>query len=157
MRSNKYFFMHDPKTLHMSTLKRIIRYIQGTLEFGLHIYPTSLIKLISYTDADWGGWPDTRQSTSGYCVYLEDNLISWYTKRQPTFLGLVSRPNILEYYNIAYESGWIRNLLLELHCPVTKANDFRLITGKNQRVTYSWRIPNYFLIRNCRFSLPNQV
>ncbi|XP_021766277.1 uncharacterized protein LOC110730759 [Chenopodium quinoa] len=76
--------MHDPKDIHMSALKRIIRYIQGTLDHGLHLYPSSISTLISYTDADWGGCPDTRRSTSGYCVYLGDNLISWSSKRQAT-------------------------------------------------------------------------
>ncbi|PNX81771.1 NBS-containing resistance-like protein, partial [Trifolium pratense] len=78
-------FMHDPKTQHMSALKRIIRYIHGTIiDFGLHLYPSSVTKLVSYTDADWAGCPDTRRSTSGYCVYLGDNLISWSAKRQHT-------------------------------------------------------------------------
>ncbi|CAJ2672990.1 unnamed protein product [Trifolium pratense] len=53
-------FMHDPKTQHMSALKHIIRYIHGTLDFGLHLYPSSISKLVSYTDADWAGCPDTR-------------------------------------------------------------------------------------------------
>ena len=77
-------FMHDPKTQHMSALKRIIRYIHDTLDFDLHLYPSSVNKVVSYTDADWAGCPDTRRSTSGYCVYLGDNLISWFAKRQPT-------------------------------------------------------------------------
>ena len=69
-------FMHDKKTQHMSSLKRILRYIHDTLDFGLHLHPSSVSKLVSYTDADWAGCPDTRRSTSGYCVYLGDNLIS---------------------------------------------------------------------------------
>ncbi|XP_021751708.1 uncharacterized protein LOC110717351 [Chenopodium quinoa] len=56
---------------------------QGTLEYGLHLYPSSFSSLVSYTDADWGGCPDTRRSTSGYCVFLGDNLTSWSSKRQP--------------------------------------------------------------------------
>ncbi|MCI43398.1 copia protein, partial [Trifolium medium] len=47
--------MHDPKTEHMNALKRIVRYLQGTLDLGLHLYPSSINGLISYTDADWGG------------------------------------------------------------------------------------------------------
>jgi hypothetical protein len=50
--------MHDPKMHHMSALKRIIRYIHVTLDFGLHLYPSSVSKLVSYTDADWAGCPD---------------------------------------------------------------------------------------------------
>ncbi|XP_057532984.1 uncharacterized mitochondrial protein AtMg00810-like [Amaranthus tricolor] len=113
--------MHDPRDAHMNALKRIIRYVQGTLHLGLHLYPSSIANIVSYTDADWGGSSDTRRSTSGYCVYLGDNLISWSSKRQPT----LSRSNAEAEYrgvdNVVSESCWIRNLLLELHCPVRKA------------------------------------
>jgi len=72
--------MHAPTNEHMSALKRIIRYLQGTLSHGLHLYKSTIDRLISYTDADWGGCPDTRRSTSGYCVFLGDNMISWSSK-----------------------------------------------------------------------------
>ncbi|GAU50542.1 hypothetical protein TSUD_409860, partial [Trifolium subterraneum] len=62
--------MHAPCTEHMFALKRILRYVQGTLHFGLQLSPSPITQLISYTDADWGGCPDTRRSTSGYCVFL---------------------------------------------------------------------------------------
>ncbi|XP_057423558.1 uncharacterized mitochondrial protein AtMg00810-like [Lotus japonicus] len=76
--------MHAPCTEHMLALKRILRYVHGTLQFGLHLYSSPTEKLISYTDVDWGGCPDTRRSTSSYCLLLGDNLISWSSKRQPT-------------------------------------------------------------------------
>ncbi|XP_050908467.1 uncharacterized mitochondrial protein AtMg00810-like [Lathyrus oleraceus] len=75
---------HAPRMEDMLAFKRILRYVQGTLHFGLHLSPSPITKLISYTDADWGGCPDTRRSTSGYCVFLGDNLISWSSKRQQT-------------------------------------------------------------------------
>jgi len=65
--------MHAPNTKHMIALKRILRYVQGTIHLGLHLSPSPITKLISYTDADWGGCPNTRRSTSGYCVFLTDN------------------------------------------------------------------------------------
>ncbi|XP_022024909.1 uncharacterized mitochondrial protein AtMg00810-like [Helianthus annuus] len=68
--------MHTPKTGHWLALKRIIRYIKGTVSFGLTLGPTGSKSLVAYTDADWAGCPDTRRSTSGYCVYYGDNLIS---------------------------------------------------------------------------------
>ncbi|XP_021750668.1 uncharacterized protein LOC110716357 [Chenopodium quinoa] len=77
-------FMHAPLVEHMSALKRIIRYIQGTSDLGLHLFKSSVSSLLSYTDADWGGCPDTRRSTSCYCVFLGDNLISWSSKQHPT-------------------------------------------------------------------------
>lgn len=62
--------VHDPRDIHMNALKRILRYIQGTLKFGLHIYKSSVSSLVSYTDAGWGGCHDTRCSTSDYCMFL---------------------------------------------------------------------------------------
>ncbi|XP_050877965.1 uncharacterized mitochondrial protein AtMg00810-like [Lathyrus oleraceus] len=61
--------MHDPRTKHMLAFKHILRYVQGTLHFRLHLSPSPITKLISYTDADWDGCPDTRRSTSDYCVF----------------------------------------------------------------------------------------
>ncbi|XP_021847321.2 uncharacterized mitochondrial protein AtMg00810-like [Spinacia oleracea] len=63
-------FMHDPREPHLYALKHILCYIQGTIDHELHLYPTSTLRLITYTDVDWG-----------------DNLISWSSKRQPTLSG----------------------------------------------------------------------
>jgi len=125
--------MHDPKTQHMSDLKCIIRYIHDTLDFGLHLYPSSVSKLVSYTDADWDGCPDTRTFTSGYCVYLGDNLISWSAKRQPTLSRSSAEAEYHGVANVVSESCWIRNLLLELHCPITTTT---LVYCDNVNVIY---------------------
>nr|GEW17402.1 ribonuclease H-like domain-containing protein [Tanacetum cinerariifolium] len=77
-------YMHDPREPHLVALKRILRYIRGTLDFGFHLYSSTTISLVEYTDADWAGCPSTRRSTSGYCVFLGDNLLSWSSKRQQT-------------------------------------------------------------------------
>jgi hypothetical protein len=105
----------------MSALKRIIRYIHDILDYGLHLYPSLASKLVSYTDADWASCSDTRWSTSGYCVYFGENLISWSAK----FHNTLSRSSAeVEYHgvaNVVSESCWIQNLLLELYCLVTTA------------------------------------
>jgi hypothetical protein len=73
--------MHTPREPHLTAMKRILRYLRGTLDFGLlrHSLTTDLV----YIDADWIGFPDTRRSTTGYVVFLGDSLVSWYSKRQP--------------------------------------------------------------------------
>lgn len=76
--------MHAPLVTHKATLKLIIRYLQGTSHFGLHITRSSSCTLVSYTNIDWASYPDTCQSTSRYCVYIGDNLISWSYKPQST-------------------------------------------------------------------------
>jgi hypothetical protein len=114
-------FMHAPRVPHLNLVKRIIRYIKGTLDLGTHITPSSTTSLIAYSDADWAGCPDTRRSTSGFCVFLGDNLISWSSKRQLT----VSRSSAeAEYRAVAHvvaESCWIRNLLHELSRPINRS------------------------------------
>ncbi|GJY14143.1 ribonuclease H-like domain-containing protein [Tanacetum coccineum] len=76
--------MHDPREPHFAALKRILRYVQGTVDFGLQLYVFATTSLIGYTNDDWAGCPSTRRSTSGYYIFLGDNLLSWSAKRQHT-------------------------------------------------------------------------
>ena len=68
--------MHDPRESHLAALKRLLRYVRGTVDLGLVLHRSSSAELVVYTDADWAGWPDTRRSTSGYAVFLGGNLVS---------------------------------------------------------------------------------
>uniref|UniRef100_A0A8R7UV17 Reverse transcriptase Ty1/copia-type domain-containing protein n=1 Tax=Triticum urartu TaxID=4572 RepID=A0A8R7UV17_TRIUA len=114
-------YMHDPQEPHLNAVKRILRYLRGTINHGLQIYRSSPASLTAYTDADWAGCPDTRKSTSGYGVFLGDNLVSWSSKRQQT----VSRSSIEAEYrgvaNAVAEACWLRQLLSELHRPLQRA------------------------------------
>ncbi|KAJ9544883.1 hypothetical protein OSB04_024590 [Centaurea solstitialis] len=114
-------FMHDPRLPHLNALKRILRYLKGTLSHGLHIKASAVDRLVAYSDAYWAGCPNTRRSTSGFCVYLGDNLVSWSSKRQ----HVVSRSSAEAEYrgiaNVGIEAAWLRNLLLELSCPLSRA------------------------------------
>ncbi|XP_021321296.1 uncharacterized protein LOC110437242 [Sorghum bicolor] len=74
-------FMHDPREPHLVMLKRVLWYVKGILFTGLHIGTGSITNLIAYSYADWASCSDSRQSTSGYCVFLGDNLVSWSSKR----------------------------------------------------------------------------
>ncbi|XP_071695864.1 uncharacterized protein [Rutidosis leptorrhynchoides] len=113
--------MHDPKECHMQALRRIIRYIRGTISHGLQLTKSSFSSLTSYTDADWGGCPNTRRSTSGYCVFLGGNLVSWSAKRQPTVSRSSAEAEYRGVANVVSESCWLQNVLLELRCPISKA------------------------------------
>jgi len=114
-------FMHAPREPHRALIKRILRFVQGTLSSGLHIGTGSVDTLTAYSDADWAGCPDSRRSTSGFCVYLGDNLVSWSSKRQTT----VSRSSAeAEYRAVAHvvaECCWLRQFLQELHIQLPSA------------------------------------
>jgi hypothetical protein len=68
--------MHTPHEPHLTALKRILRYLRGSLDYGLLLRPSPTSELMVYTDADWAGYPDTHQSTSDYAVFLGANLVS---------------------------------------------------------------------------------
>jgi len=112
--------MHDPQEPHLAALKRILRYIRGTLHLGLLLRPSTQSDLLVYSDADWVGCPDTRKSTSRYAVFLGDNLVSWSSKRQ----NAVSRSSAEAKYravaNVVAEVSWLRQLLVELHVPLRR-------------------------------------
>jgi len=59
--------MHDSWEPHLAALKHILRYIRGTLNLGLVLRPSSLSKVVVYSDADWAGYPNTRKSHIGLC------------------------------------------------------------------------------------------
>jgi hypothetical protein len=59
-----------PRVSHHNHVKRILRYLKGTLDHGLHINLSSHTILTTYSDVDRAGCLDTRRSTSGYCVFL---------------------------------------------------------------------------------------
>ncbi|GJY62047.1 ribonuclease H-like domain-containing protein [Tanacetum coccineum] len=126
-------FMHDPREPHLSALKRILRYVRGTLSYGLQLYSSTTSSLVAYSDADWAGCPTTRRSTSGYCVFLGNNLLSWSSKRQFT----LSRSSVEAEYrgvtNAVAETCWLRNLLRELHTPLATAT---LVYCDNVSVVY---------------------
>ncbi|KAJ0798162.1 putative RNA-directed DNA polymerase [Helianthus annuus] len=115
-------FMHEPHDPHFAFMKRILRYIHGTLDYGIRIIRSNNHSLVAYSDADWGGCPDSRRSTSGYCVFLGDNLISWSSKRQPTVSRSSAEAEYRGVANAVAEATWIRNLLLELHLPLRSAS-----------------------------------
>ncbi|KAI3668989.1 hypothetical protein L6452_40207 [Arctium lappa] len=99
-------FMHSPREPHFNFLKRILRYLKGTSSHGLHISPSKSTNLIAYSDADWGGCPDSRRSTSGYCVFLGDNLVSWSSKRQPTISRSSAEAEYKGVANATVETGF---------------------------------------------------
>ncbi|GKA99728.1 ribonuclease H-like domain-containing protein [Tanacetum coccineum] len=114
-------YMHASREPRLSALKWILRYVRGTLDYGLQLFSSSTTDLVAYSDADWGGCPTTRRSTSGYCVFLGNNLLSWSFKCQPTLSRFSTETEYRGVVNAVVETCWLHNLLRELHTPLSFA------------------------------------
>ncbi|KAH7665504.1 RNA-directed DNA polymerase protein [Dioscorea alata] len=75
-------FMNSPSAQHFGTVKRILRYVSGTLNFGLLYTPSENFCLIEHSDSDWGNSLDDRRSTTGWCFTLGSAVIAWSSKKQ---------------------------------------------------------------------------
>ncbi|CAJ2648060.1 unnamed protein product [Trifolium pratense] len=107
-------FLSAPTQTHYDTACRVVRYLKNSPGRGLLFRRDSQLHLLGFTDADWAGCLDTRRSTSGYCFFLGNSLISWRAKKQHT----VSRSSSeAEYRALSFAScelQWLVYLLKDL-------------------------------------------
>ncbi|XP_040862106.1 secreted RxLR effector protein 161-like [Glycine max] len=79
-------FMNNPKKSHLTIAKRILRYVKGTLEYGI-LFPRKTdqrtVSLLGYSDSDWCEDKIDRRSTTGYLFKFLGAPISWCSKKQP--------------------------------------------------------------------------
>ena len=74
-------FMHSPTSVHFQAAKRVLRYLDGSREQGILLASDSVAELQAYCDSDWAGCPNTRKSTSGFCLLLGQSPITWKSKK----------------------------------------------------------------------------
>jgi len=72
----------DTRASHLQAVKRILRYLCGTLNFSIWLSASSYISLRCFSDADFRGCRINRKSTSGSCHFLENSLITWSSRKQ---------------------------------------------------------------------------
>ncbi|KAL5559983.1 hypothetical protein UlMin_036194 [Ulmus minor] len=96
------------------SVKRILRYLKGTSEEGILLRRSETLNLTRFCDADWGNDLCDRRSTTGYCIFLGRNVVSWSSKKQ----AVVSRSSTeVEYRSLANATSeliWLQSLLNEL-------------------------------------------
>jgi hypothetical protein len=75
-------FMTEPRQRHWVVAKNILRYLRGTITYGLRYTSSGSLFLHEYADVDWARSPVDRKSTSGYCFSLGSAMISWSRRKQ---------------------------------------------------------------------------
>ncbi|XP_070662215.1 uncharacterized mitochondrial protein AtMg00810-like [Malus domestica] len=107
-------FMQSPMMSHFTTIKRILRYLKGTLSVGMS-YTRGDLLLKAFSDADWAGDPNDRRSTTGLVVFLGNNPISWSSKKQQTVSRSSTEAEYRAMSTTSVELDWIQQLLEFLH------------------------------------------
>jgi hypothetical protein len=74
--------MQTPHESHWKATKRILRYVRGTIQFGIHYSLGGTPLLVGFTDSDWAGDPDDRKFTAGYVFSLGSGPVTWACKKQ---------------------------------------------------------------------------
>lgn len=77
-------FMQDPHEPHWIVVKRILRYLKFTSDHNLCIHRHPSHEIVAFSDSNWVGCPNDKCLTSGYCIFLSKNMLSWSSKKQPT-------------------------------------------------------------------------
>ncbi|XP_014506450.1 uncharacterized protein LOC106766218 [Vigna radiata var. radiata] len=78
------YIMEEPIYTHWKTLKRILRYMNGTLSFGLMYTKSDIYQLSGYLNTDWCEDVGDQKSTTGYVFFMGDTTFTWLSKKQPT-------------------------------------------------------------------------
>ncbi|WVY93382.1 hypothetical protein V8G54_032470 [Vigna mungo] len=107
-------FLNSPCEDHWDAVVRILKYIKRSPGKGLLYGPNNDTKIVCYSDADWAGSPSDRRSTSGYCVSIGGNLISWKSKKQSVVARSSAEAEYRAMASATCELVWLKQLLSEL-------------------------------------------
>lgn len=112
-------FNANPNITHLTAVKRILRYLKGTLNLGLKYQRTETGTLVGYSDADWAGDQDDRRSTTGNIFLLAGGAVSWLSKKQATVALSTAEAEYIALSQATQEGVWLRRVLTELGMETT--------------------------------------
>ena len=108
-------FMHKPTRLHLGAAKRVLRYVAGTVDFGLWYSKSTNGTMYGYSDSDWGGCVDNRKSTSGQVFYLGSTAVSWSSKKQDVVALSSSEAEYIAVASASCQAIWLRRMLVDFN------------------------------------------
>ncbi|XP_023764983.1 uncharacterized mitochondrial protein AtMg00810-like [Lactuca sativa] len=107
-------YLSKPTNVHWEAVKRILRYVKGTISTGLCIRKSPSRLLSVFTDTNWAGCLDYRRFTGGFAVSLGHNLISWSVRKHPMVSQSSTEAEYKALANGTAEVIWIQSLLKDL-------------------------------------------
>ena len=107
-------FMQKPSQIHYGVGKRILRYLQGTKEFGIWYKIMTNSRMIGYTDSDWAGLIDDMKSTSGYAFSLGSGIFSWASKKQATVAQSIVEAEYVVAAEATSQAIWLRKIFKDM-------------------------------------------
>jgi hypothetical protein len=130
-------FSHAPNKIHWQAVKRIFRYLKGTIHHGLLYEKETNPQLVGWSDADWAG-DETRRSTGGYLFFFGKAIISWSSQLQRTISLSSMESEIIQLSKSAQEGIFLISLfqgidasLIELPVVLMEDNQSAIITANN--------------------------
>jgi hypothetical protein len=106
------YHMANPSMEHWMAVKRIFRYLQGTLQMKLQFGATPSKEVLGYCDVDWD--LEDRRSTTGFVFMIRGGAISWSSKRQPTIALSTTKAENMANTQATKEAIWITKLMMDL-------------------------------------------
>jgi hypothetical protein len=109
-------YMDKPTEMHFCAVKRILRYLKGTMSYGIMYKKNAKgqLNLVGWSDSDYAGDMNDRKSTSGYVFMLGDGAISWSSKKQPIVTLSTTEAEYVAASACACQCVWLKNILSHL-------------------------------------------
>ena len=108
-------YMSEPSSDHWIGVKRVLRYLRGTMNFGLKFsVDDKNPQLVGYSDSDWAGDQDTRKSTTGYVFQINNCTVSWSSRKQSTVAKSSTEAEYVALSTATQEAIWLRRLMVDL-------------------------------------------
>ncbi|KAM1579597.1 hypothetical protein ACFXTI_041509 [Malus domestica] len=108
-------YMTNPTHEHFGLVKRILRYVQGTIQCGLTYSSSSDNSITAFSDSDWAADPNTKRSITGFVVFMGQNMISWQSKKQSSVSKSSTEAEYKALAHCAADIAWVKLLLNDLH------------------------------------------